>query len=119
MRSVREMFFPDEEQITSMPRQKKAKSEAKQSAMNNNTAIQAWREAAKQLGYLQQGKFLAIPARGTPEHLKIKERQMEIMKEKSKTEPESKTPELVSVLNPSPIVSVSKEQLPTTELVAT
>jgi hypothetical protein len=63
-----------------MPRQKKQKSEAKQSAITNNGAIQCWRDAAKELGYLQSGKFVAIPKQGTPEHSKIKERQAELMK---------------------------------------
>lgn len=70
-----------------MPRTKKPKNEKKQNAMSQNTAIQAWREAAKALGYLSPGKFAAIPLKGTPEHAAIKAKQQEIISSGKPTPP--------------------------------
>lgn len=70
-----------------MPRTKKVKSEAKQMAMTNNAAIQAWRTAAKEMGFLQAGKFVPIPAKHTPEYAQIKQRQLAILAAAAKSPP--------------------------------
>jgi hypothetical protein len=61
-----------------MPRTKRTKSANKQRAISENTAINAWRVAAKELGYLTKGVFRPIPPKGSPEYNAIKKRQAEI-----------------------------------------
>ncbi len=62
-----------------MPRTKRVKSSAKQGAIMANSALSAWRTAAKEMGYLQKGAFKPIPAKGSTEYMRIKARQAELM----------------------------------------
>jgi hypothetical protein len=47
--------------------------------MQSNLAITAWRMAAREMGYLTKGSFKPIPAKGSPEHIAIKERQKHVL----------------------------------------
>jgi hypothetical protein len=79
--SEKNFFFCFHRKLPAMPRAKREKSAAKQTAMASNIPILAWRRAAKELGYLVSGNFKPIPLKGTPEHAQIKARQTVIAAE--------------------------------------
>jgi hypothetical protein len=100
-----------------MPRAKKIKSVAKQNALKHNAAIVAWRQAAKQLGYLVAGSFRPIPFRGTPEHEEIKKLQKTIVDELKSNKQQPPPAQAVAVVEPvseAVVMASSIQETPTT-----